>query len=210
MINDVLSQATNSLHGGDIWARTSFRVKKRGYNRLLGRMNMKTRIISLSGMLLFLLSIASFAGGQDKATPQEVIQKVREAANTLSKSGESGLPQFNQESGPWVWKDTYIFVFDCPKGTIAAHPVRHDLVGKDARTLKGARGTEFFPKLCEATNNPSGVWVEYWWPKPGEKEASRKVSYAIKAGNTPYIVGAGIYDDKTSVADLQKLTGEDK
>jgi len=105
-----------------------------------------------------------------------------------------------------VWKDSYIFVFNCPSGTIAAHPIRHDLVGKDARSLKGARGTEFFPKLCEATTNASGVWVEYWWPKPGEIQASRKVSYALKAGNTPYVVGAGIYDDKTSIADLEKLT----
>ena len=109
-----------------------------------------------------------------------------------------------------MWKDTYIFVFDCVKGTTAAHPIRPDLVGKSGVSLKGAKGTEFFPKLCQATKHPSGVWVEYWWPKPGEKEASRKVSYALKAGNTPYAVAAGIYDDKTSIADLEKLTSEAK
>jgi len=49
-------------------------------------------------------------------------------------------------------------------------------------------------------------WVEYWWPKPGEKEGSRKISYALKAGNTPYVVGAGIYDDKATIADLEKLS----
>jgi len=64
--------------------------------------------------------------------------------------------------------------------------------------LRGTKGTEFFPKLCQATKTPSGVWVEYWWPKPGEKRGSRKVSYALEAGDTPYIVGAGIYDDKTN------------
>jgi signal transduction histidine kinase len=50
------------------------------------------------------------------------------------------------------------------------------------------------------------VWVEYWWPKPDEKQASRKVSYGLRAANTPYVVGAGIYDDKTKVEDLEKLT----
>jgi len=72
--------------------------------------------------------------------------------------------------------------------------------------LRGTKGTEFFPKLCKATETPSGVWVEYWWPKPDEKKGSRKVSYALKAGDTPYIVGAGIYDEKTPIADLEKLT----
>jgi len=164
---------------------------------------MKTKFLALA-ILTFLFSCCALA--QEHATAQEVVERVRTAADALARSGSSGLAQFNQKQGPWVWKDTYIFVFDCPKGTIAAHPVRGDLIGTDARKLKGARGVEFFPKLCEATTHPDGVWVEYWWPKPGEKEASRKISYALKAGSTHYVVGAGIYDDKTSLADLQKLT----
>jgi len=164
------------------------------------------KIFVLLGVVLLVLSISNTGVGQEKATPQEVVQKVRQASSTLSQSGEAGLGQFNQKQGPWVWKDTYIFVFDCAKGTIAAHPMRPDLIGKDATSLRGTHGRKFFPKLCQATTSPSGVWVEYWWPKPGEKEGSRKVSYALKAGNTPYVVGAGIYDDKVAIADLQKLT----
>jgi cytochrome c len=171
---------------------------------------MQGKMLIACGLTLLVFGTSKFAAGQEKATPQEVVQKVHEAANTLSQSGEGGLAQFNQKNGPWVWKDTYIFVFDCPKGTIAAHPIRPDLVGKGARSLKGAKGTEFFPKLCEATTRPSGVWVEYWWPKPGEKQASRKISYALKAGNTPYVVGAGIYDDKASIAELEKMTSGTK
>ena len=171
---------------------------------------MRNKIIGILGMTLLVFTIAQFACGQEKATPQEVIQKVHAAADTLSQSGEAGLAQFNQKEGPWVWKDTYIFVFDCAKKTIAAHPTRPDLIGKDTKTLRGAKGTDFFPNLCDATTHPAGVWVEYWWQKPGETQASRKVSYALKAGNTPYVVGAGIYDDKTKVADLEKLTAETK
>ncbi len=170
-------------------------------------MSMKCKkIFVVLGVILIALSIPNMSVGQEKATPQEVVQKVQQAANTLSQSGEAGLAQFNQKEGPWVWKDTYIFVFDCAKGMIAAHPMRPDLVGEDAMSLKGTKGKKFFGELCQATTNPSGVWVEYWWPKPGEKEGSRKISYALKAGNTPYVVGAGIYDDKATIADLQKLT----
>jgi cytochrome c len=158
------------------------------------------------GVILLGLGISNRSLGQEKATPQEVVQKVRQAANVLSQSGEPGLAQFNQKDGPWVWKDTYIFVFDCAKGTIAAHPMRPDLIGKDATSLTGTKGSKFFPKLCEAMNNPSGVWVEYWWPRPGKKDGSRKISYALKAGNTSYVVGAGIYDDRATVKDLEKLS----
>ena len=81
---------------------------------------------------------------------------------------------------------------------------------EDDTKLKGTKGTEFFPKFCEATKTPDGVWVEYCWPKPGEKEGSRKVSYALRVSNTPYIVGAGIYDDSATITELQKLTSPGK
>ena len=170
------------------------------------RMSMKHSILAVLGVILLVLTISKISAGQEKATAQEVVEKVRQAANTLSQSGEAGLAQFDKKESPWVWKDTYIFVFDCVKATVAAHPIRPDLIGKDTTGLRGTKGTEFFPKLCQATKTPSGVWVEYWWPKPGEKQGSRKVSYALKAGDTPYVVGAGIYDDKTTIAELEKLT----
>ena len=162
------------------------------------------------GVVIFLLGFSTLSEAQEKAAAQEVIQKVQEAAKSLSQSGEAGLAQFDKRDGPWVSKDTYVFVFDCAKGTIAAHPFRADLVGKDDTELKGTKGTEFFPRLCEATKIPAGVWVEYWWPKPGEKEGSRKISYALGVRNTPYIVGAGIYDDKATITELQKLTSPGK
>jgi cytochrome c len=167
------------------------------------------------GVALFVLGISSTAAGQDKATAPEVVSKVQQAADTLSKSatapaGEASLTQFNQKGSQWVWKDTYIFVLDCTKNTIAAHPIKPDLVGKDITQMTDTKGNQFFGQLCKATQNPSGVWVEYWWPKPGEKEGSRKISYAKRAGNTPFVVGAGIYDDKAAIADLEKLTSQTK
>jgi cytochrome c len=176
------------------------------HRRRKRELNMKHIIFAVLGVILLVLTISKVNAAEGKATAREVVEKVRQAANTLSQSGEAGPAQFYQKKSPWIWKDTYIFVFDCSKVTIAAHPIRPDLIGKDTTRLRGTKGTEFFPKLCQATKTPSGVWVEYWWPKPGEKRGSRKVSYALNAGDTPYIVGAGIYDDKTTIADLEKLT----
>lgn len=167
------------------------------------------------GMVLLVFGVFRVAAGQGTATPQEIIAKVQEATNTLAKataakSGEASLKQFSQKESPWVWKDSYLFVLDCSTNTMAAHPIKPELIGKDITTIKDTKGTSFFGQLCEATKRPSGVWVEYWWPKPGEKEGSRKVTYGLNAHGTPYVVGAGIYDDKITIAELEKLTSSMK
>src|SRR5438132_12681962 len=161
------------------------------------------------GKILVVLAAAPFvaavAVGQDKATAQQVVAKVREAASTLSKKGD--LASFNQKQGPWVWKDTYVFVVDCDKKVIVAHPIKPELVGQDYASLKDTKGKNVFPEgWCDAAKKPAGVWVEYWWPKPGQTDGSRKLSYSLAAKGTPYVVGAGIYDDKATIADLSKLT----
>jgi cytochrome c len=49
--------------------------------------------------------------------------------------------------------------------------------------------------------------VEYNFPKPGDTQASRKVSYLLAAQGTPYVVGAGLYDEKANIDDLDRLAG---
>ncbi|PYV60787.1 MAG: calcium:proton antiporter, partial [Acidobacteria bacterium] len=70
---------------------------------------MKHTIFAVLGVILLVLTISKVNAEQGKATAQEVVEKVRQAANTLSQSGEAGLAQFDKKESPWVWKDTYIF-----------------------------------------------------------------------------------------------------
>ena len=113
---------------------------------------MKRNIFFVLGVVIFLLGLSTLSEAQEKAAAQEVIQKVQEAAKSLSQSGEAGLAQFDKRDGPWGSKDTYVFVFDCAKGTIAAHPFRADLVGKDDTELRGTKGTEF--SALRSNKNP--------------------------------------------------------
>jgi signal transduction histidine kinase len=164
--------------------------------------------IKMMGLFsLFLLFILGSGIGfcQEKATPEEVIQKVREAAEYLSKTHGEAVSEFNNPNSKWVWKDTYIFVYKCKDGTVAAHPIKPKLVGKKLMGLKDIKGHMFFVELCEVSKKPKGGWVEYWWPKPGEKTPSRKISYMIHVKGTDYEVGAGIYDDTISVEELNNL-----
>lgn len=165
------------------------------------------RIFAAVVLSLLNLALPYAIVGQDHATPQEVVAKVREAANTLSKTGD--LAQFNQKEGPWVWKDTYVFVNDCDKKVVVAQPFRPEQLGNDFGAIKDTRGKTLYPDregFCKAAKQPSGTWIEYWWPKPGETEGSRKVSYYLSAKGTPYVVGAGVYDDKATIAELSKLS----
>jgi len=166
-----------------------------------------SRILAAVAVALLNVALCTVAVGQDKATAQEVVAKVREAASTLSKTGD--VAPFNQKQSPWVWKDTYIFVEDCDKKVQVAHPIKPELVGKDFMSIKDTKGKNVFPEgFCDAAKKPSGVWFEYWWPKPGEKEGSRKLAYGLSAKGTPYVVAAGIYDDKATIAELSKLSSK--
>src|SRR5256885_8932139 len=82
------------------------------------------RVFAIPLAVLPIVAPLRIAVGQEKATAQEVVATVRKAAGTLSKTGD--LTAFKQKHAPWVWKDTYVFVIDCDKNLIAAHPIRSE------------------------------------------------------------------------------------
>ncbi len=84
-----------------------------------------SKILVVLAVAFLIVARPNVAVSQDKATAQEVVAKVKEAASALSKTGD--LAQFNQKQSPWVWKDTYIFVEDCDKNVMAAHPLKPEL-----------------------------------------------------------------------------------
>ena len=60
---------------------------------------------------------------EDSVTPEEIISKVRAAAVYLSREKADGLVNFNRASSEYVWKDSYVFVYNCDGDVVAAHPV---------------------------------------------------------------------------------------
>ncbi len=171
---------------------------------------MKKTLVLLAGFLC-LFSVASVlpAAAADAVTPAEVIAKVTEAAAFLSEKGEAGLAQFNDPKGPWSWKDTYVFVFNCDKGTIIGHPNK-ELVGTELASRVDKNGFKYSVALCEESKKPSGGWVEYWRPsdvidETGTAEYRRKVSYILKVPGQSMEVGAGIYEPTLTVDELNKM-----
>jgi signal transduction histidine kinase len=155
------------------------------------------------------LALAESSGA---ATPQEVISKVYEAVQYLNSKGLAGFSDFNNnKDARWVWKDSYVFVYSCRDNVMIAHPLRPDLVSRPILQMKDDKDNPLFQELCKAGASKNGGWVEYWWPKPGEAKASRKISFAHRAEVSfqPDIqVAAGIYDDRMSVEELNKLADQ--
>jgi cytochrome c len=149
---------------------------------------------------------------QDRATPQEVIQRVEQAAQDLAKSGEAGLATFSSKNASSVWKDSYIFVLSCEGGTAVgiANPVRpgdQPVPLAQDLTFGPKSGEQIAADFCAAGRQLHGGWVEYNFPKPGKTQATRKVSYLLAAQGTPYVVGAGLYNEEAKVEDLDGLAG---
>ena len=120
----------------------------------------------------------------------------KKAAAMLSEKGkEATLKSINDKNGPFVWKNTYVFALDANTGGVLAHPMKPGLVGKDLMGLKDINGTMIFVEFLKVSKSDSGEgWVNYMWPKPGEKKPSPKASYIYHAKGSDVAFGAGIYE----------------
>ncbi len=167
------------------------------------------RFVGVAGIVsLIAVGFCGLLFAQGKATPRQVMQKVRQAVSVLEKSKGSNLAPFDNPKGPWVFGDSYIIVQNCANGTIASHPFVPKLVGKKAAGLQDVKGNFFFVQLCQAGKKPGGGWVQYWFPKPGQKTASRKLSYALQVPGTSMVAIAGIYSNTLKLADLNKMVSK--
>ncbi len=156
------------------------------------------KIVMLVAFTVLFGTVQVHAEG-DRATPQDVYDLVLKAYEVVKALGDEALPAFNDPKGEFVYKDVYAFVQRCPNA-MAAHPFAMD-------KLKGLDLDKAFPfnrPLCEAGEKPGGEWTEYMWPKPGETEPSRKVSYSLRVEGTPYTVMAGLYSDTAQIDELNK------
>jgi cytochrome c len=171
-----------------------------------GEISVKWKVLSVKWIVVMLcfLMVGNTVFAEESATPEEVIAKVRAAAEFLSKAGEAGLAQFNDPKGQWVWKDTYVFVFNCGKEELVAH-VSRNLVGVKLLNFLDKNGRYLGFDLCAEAMNPKGGWTEYWWPKAGTNVPERKISYVIKVPGQPYEVSAGIYNPSMTIEKLNGL-----
>jgi methyl-accepting chemotaxis protein len=66
---------------------------------------------------------------------------------------------------------------------------------KNHLELKDKNGKTFYADMVKLCKEKGEGWIDYYWPKAGEKEPSLKVSYAHKAtcDGQDVVVWCGIY-----------------
>jgi hypothetical protein len=141
------------------------------------------------------------------ATVKEVYEKVAEAAAFLSENGESGLNEFQKPNGKFVWKNTYVEVTKCIDNYCLPSPKSKDVGLNFSRLKCYITGKFYIMDLCiEAMHNPKGAWIEYWYPRAGFDQPQRRVSFMMPAANTDYQVVSSVYDDSTTLEELNKIS----
>ena len=125
---------------------------------------------------------------------KQIAALVDKAAALTESKGKAAFAEFRKKDSEWFKGETYIFIIDM-KGTTLVQPANPELEAKSTLDLKDANGKAFVREFLETGKKGSG-WVDYMWTKPGEKSASRKLSYVKSAkmpGGEAVVVGAGIY-----------------
>lgn len=102
-------------------------------------------------------------------------------------------------------KHGYIWIHDTGY-YLRAHPFRPKSIGTFDIKLQDAMGT-FITKqfINETVKKPDGVFIEYYWEKPKELHASKKLGFFRLYKKYNWVIGAGLYVD-----DIEKSIFESK
>jgi len=154
-------------------------------------------------------STGVFAQDSPSTTFDVVVTKVRLASKFLEENGAAGLAEFNDPEGRWTWADTYVYVYDCEKYIVAAHPAS-EIVGVSIHERHDAKGYYFGQDMCDIANREFGGWLEYYRICDSADTTDpntayrRKITYVYRVPGTPYVVGAGIYNPDLSLEELNE------
>lgn len=167
------------------------------------------RLVQVAALAAAMLVAAPQVPAQEAASPAEVVVAVRAASDLLTREGEAALALVQNPNGPFVFKDSYVFAADCGRGLILAHPFQPARAGQPIAagpTYGGVTAADREREQCAVGIRPGGGWWVYPFPKPGEAEPSRKVSFLMPVAGTSWIVGAGIHDETATVEDLARIS----
>ena len=145
---------------------------------------------------------ASTAKDRDSVTPQVIVAKVDAACKLLEGDGTAAFDKFKGNGSDFLFGGTYIWIHDM-EGTMLMHPIKNRMEGKKLLGLKDRQGKMIFVEINKVAKDEGAGWVEYVWPKPGEKDVSPKTSYVklVTVNGKEMVVGCGVYD--LTLADVQ-------
>lgn len=142
----------------------------------------------------FTLILTSAVWSEELATKEECVAMCEKAAKIGAEKGADELIKLaNDPKGPFIWKDSYVYVADFETKLLKAHPFNPALIDKNIANIKDINGKMFFLEILNMAKEQGGGWIEYMWPKPGEKTPVPKASYVLPVPGQNLAVIAGVY-----------------
>ena len=96
-------------------------------------------------------------------------------------------------------KSGYFWVndLDCK---IITHPIKPALNGKNLKDLKDPKGKKLFSEFVRVCKESGEGFVDYYWPKPGNDDPVKKLSFVELYKPWGWVIGTGIYLDDIDTA----------
>ncbi len=144
--------------------------------------------------IVILSNFTGFCVAEEKATKEECITKVEQAAKLIQEIGlKPALEKIMDKNGPYKWKDSYVFLMDIDTGKMTAHP-KPGFVGFHIKSWKDADGRQPYSKIIDEIETKEKGWVHYNYQPRGSQYTQLKNSYFFKVPGERVIVNAGYYN----------------
>jgi len=160
--------------------------------KIIAEGGMKKYCVIAFSLIISLLTVNAWA--EVSATKEECVIKSHEAAAMINSKGlDAAIEAISDPKGPFVWKDSYVFLMDLD-GRMLAHPFKPELTKKDhVLLITDPTNKALFVHFVNLARNLGHGWVEYMWPKPGKNTPSKKLTYIYRVPGQDLFVGAGVY-----------------
>ncbi len=155
-------------------------------------------------LIIFGATISAF--GVEKATKQECVSKTNKAARSIEEIGlEPTLKYINDKKGPFVWKDSYVFVIENRSAKMLAHPyIPTAMMGKSFKELVDKKGKPYFKEFLKVANNTGKGWVSYVYPN-SQGVPVKKIAFVLNVPGKNVILISGIYAEIAKVETVSSL-----
>jgi signal transduction histidine kinase len=139
----------------------------------------------LTALAITALAASPLARAQEFGTAAEAKAMLDKAVAAVKKDMNAALAMFQKGEGGFKDRDLYPFCGG-PDGNFSAHPT---LTGKSMKDLKDKTGKPLGEEMYKVAQDGKVSEVDYMWPRPGQTEPVKKVSYITKVGNQVCAVG---------------------
>jgi len=119
----------------------------------------------------------------------------------LKKDIYSDLDNLKYTTARWAEltrfkNNNYLFIYT-NTNILVADPYRKNSIGKDDTDRRDGQGVLFVQKFIKlAIKNKEGSFIEFFYPKPNEKESIKKLNFIKLYKDWQWVIGGGIYIDE--------------